>query len=81
MRWPRHSQGTIRYFRPAQQGGLAVVDIPHDVATALGGLKQLRIRGLMNGTEFTSNTMPASGGVLALSRKLLARTAARGRRG
>ena len=66
--------GTIRYFRPAQQGGLAVIHIPHDVASVLGGLKQMRVRGLMNGTEFTSNTMPAGGGVLTLSvsRRLLA---------
>jgi hypothetical protein len=33
----------------------------------------MRVRGAMNGTEFSSNTMPAGGGVLALSvsRKLL----------
>jgi hypothetical protein len=52
---------------------LAVIDIPAAVATELGGLKQMRVRGVLAGTEFTSNTMPAGGGVLALSvsRKLL----------
>jgi hypothetical protein len=65
--------GKVRYFRPAQRSGLAVVDIPKDVATNLGGLKQMRVGGTLNGVEFTSNTMPAGGGVLALSlsRKLL----------
>ena len=58
-------RGTVRYFRGS--AGLAVVDIPKDVAASLGGLKQMRVRGLLNGVEFTSNTMPAGGGVLALS--------------
>lgn len=66
-------RGTIRYFRPERAAGLAVVDIPNDIAAVLGGLKQMRVRGTLNGTEFTPNTMPAGGGVLALSvsRKLL----------
>lgn len=50
-----------------------MVDIPKAVATGLGGLKQMRVRGKLNGVAFNSNTMPAGGGVLALSlsRKLL----------
>lgn len=66
-------RGTVRYFRPERAGGLAVVDIPSDVTAVLGGLKQMRVRGALNGLEFSSNTMPAGGGVLALSvsRKLL----------
>jgi uncharacterized protein DUF1905 len=65
--------GKVRYFRPEKKSGLAVMDIPKDVATQLGGLKQMRVRGTINGVEFTSNTMPAGGGVLALglSKKLL----------
>ena len=59
--------GTVRYFRPEQGSGLAVMDIPKKAAEELGGLKQMRVRGKLNGTEFTSNTMPAGGGVLALS--------------
>jgi uncharacterized protein DUF1905 len=67
-------KGTVRYFRPELKSGLAVVDIPKTVATALGGLKQMRVRGKLNGVDFNSNTMPAGGGVLALSlsRALLA---------
>lgn len=66
-------KGKVRFFRPELKAGLAVVDIPKTVATALGGLKQMRVRGKLNGVEFNSNTMPAGGGVLALSlsRKLL----------
>lgn len=65
--------GKVRYFRPEMKSGLAVMDIPKTVAAELGGLKQMRVRGTINGVEFTSNTMPAGGGVLALSlsKKLL----------
>jgi uncharacterized protein DUF1905 len=65
--------GKIRYWSPERQGGLAVVDIDVDVAAGLGGLRQMKVRGSLNGTEFTSNTMPAGGGRLALSvsRKML----------
>lgn len=50
-----------------------MIDIPATVVAALGGLKQMKVRGSLNGVEFASNTMPAGGGVLALSvnRKLL----------
>jgi uncharacterized protein DUF1905 len=66
-------RGRIRFFRPERAGGLAVVDIPADLTAVLGGLKQMRVSGALNGTEFTSNTMPAGGGVLArsVSRKML----------
>lgn len=57
----------IRRWKPGATGGLAVVDLPEDVTRTLGGLKQLRVRGTINGHDFTSNTMPAGGGVLAMS--------------
>ena len=60
-------RGTVRYFRPEQASGLAVMDMPAEVATELGGLKQMRVTGTLNGAEFTSSTMPAGGGILALS--------------
>src|SRR5260370_29080362 len=69
-------RGKIRYFRPSLKSGLAVVDISQNVAAGLGGLKQMRVRGKLNGVGFSSNTMPAGGGVLALSpRQKLLRTA------
>lgn len=36
--------------------------IPPDVTTALGGLKQMRVTGTLNGTAFRSSTMPYRGG-------------------
>jgi Domain of unknown function (DUF1905) len=58
---------TIRYWNPERGSGLAVVDVPAEVTQQLGGLKQLRVRGSINGVDFVSNTMPAGGGRLALS--------------
>jgi hypothetical protein len=58
---------TIRRWKPAATGGLCVADLPAEVAVALGGLKQQRVRGTLNGVEFASNVMPAGGGVLCLS--------------
>jgi hypothetical protein len=67
MAGARRFRGKIRYFLPQVKSGLAVVDIPKTVASELGGLKQMRVRGKLNGMDFNSNTMPAGGGVLALS--------------
>lgn len=60
-------RSTIRYFRPEKAGGLAVADIPYEHVGPLGGLKQMRVRGTINGSEYTSNVMPAGSGRLALS--------------
>jgi hypothetical protein len=59
--------GTVRFWDPDAGKGLAVIDVPAPVATALGGLKQMRVSGTLNGIEFRSSTMPAGGGRLALS--------------
>jgi hypothetical protein len=58
---------TIRYWRPESASGLAVADIPSEHITALGGLKQMRVRGTINGADYASNVMPAGSGRLALS--------------
>ena len=60
-------RATIRRWKPEATGGLAVADLPPEVAVALGGLKQQRVVGAINGAAFASNVMPAGGGVLALS--------------
>lgn len=60
-------RATIRSWKPDQPGGLAVADLPADVAAALGGLKQQRVLGTIGGAAFTSSVMPAGGGGLALS--------------
>src|SRR5215831_7850100 len=69
-------RATIRYWRPEQPSGLAVADVPSEHIASLGGLKQQRVRGTINGAEYTSNVMPAGGGRLALSvSKAMLRTA------
>lgn len=45
----------------AARGGGAVALIPPDVTARLGGLKQMRITGTLNGTAFRSSTMPYRG--------------------
>lgn len=64
----RTFRATVRYWRPERAGGLAIIDLPAEVTAALGGLKPMRVAGLINGVGFTSNTMPAGGGRLAMSR-------------
>lgn len=51
-------RGTIRFFRPEKASGLAVIDIAGEVAAALGGLKQARVRGSINGAEYESTSCP-----------------------
>ena len=64
---PIRFTGTIRYWSPETASGLAVVDVPPVHITALGGLRQARVRGRIGGSEFTASVMPAGGGRLALS--------------
>jgi hypothetical protein len=44
----------------ARAGG-AIVLVPPDVAAALGGLKQMRVFGTLNGVDFRTSTMPYGG--------------------
>ena len=59
--------GQIRYWNPERSSGLAVVDVPADHIEAIGGLKQIRVRGTIGTAPFVSNVMPAGDGRLALS--------------
>jgi hypothetical protein len=59
--------GVIRYWKPEQSSGLAVVDIPAALVLAIGGLKQQRVAGTIGSVEFVSSVMPAGAGRLALS--------------
>jgi hypothetical protein len=45
----------------AARGGGAVALIPPNVTAKLGGLKQMRVTGSLNGTPFRSSTMPYRG--------------------
>jgi len=43
------------------RGGGSVVEIPDEVAAALGGAPRVRVRGTLNGVPFASNTVRMAG--------------------
>ena len=45
----------------AARAGGAMVLVPDEVARALGGLKQMRVVGTLNGVPYQSSTMPYGG--------------------
>ncbi len=60
-------QATVGYWRPEREGGLAIVDVPSRHIASLGGLKQRRVAGKINGSDFQSSVWPAGSGRLALN--------------
>jgi hypothetical protein len=54
--------GRVRQWREDKPGGLAVVDIPADLVADLGGRRQTRVTGHLNGSPFTGSTMLVAGG-------------------
>src|SRR5262245_506586 len=62
--WPTVASfhGRIRRWRSDQPGGLAVIDIPGDLVAELGGRRQMRMSGTLNGVPFTGSTMLVAGG-------------------
>lgn len=64
---PIRFESAIRYWNPERASGLAVADIPEAHVAAIGGLRQQRVHGTIDGADFASNVMPAGGGRLALS--------------
>jgi hypothetical protein len=60
-------QATIRYWKAELKGGLAVADVPSELVVPLGGLKQMKVKGTINGAVYQSNVMPAGSGRLTLS--------------
>jgi hypothetical protein len=59
-------QGRVRRWREDKPGGLAVVDIPADLVSPLGGRRQMRVAGAINGAAFTASTMLVAGGGLCV---------------
>jgi hypothetical protein len=45
-------------IEPARGGGGAVARVPVEVAEQIGGLKQMRVFGTINGAAYKSSTMP-----------------------
>jgi hypothetical protein len=65
----------------AARSGGAVVLLPGEVANALGGLKQMRIIGTVNGVPYHSSTMPYGGRGLLMGVHKATREAAGARLG
>lgn len=58
--------GRVRRWRDDKPGGLAVVDVPADLVAELGGRRQVRVTGELNGAPFTGSTMLVAGGGLCV---------------
>jgi hypothetical protein len=58
--------GRVRRWREDKPGGLAVVDIPPELVDPLGGRRQMRVSGTLNGAAFTGSTMLVAGGGLCV---------------
>jgi hypothetical protein len=52
----------IRYWDEEKHAGLAVADIPAKFVDSLGGRRQMRLSGTLNGKPFTGATMLVAGG-------------------
>ena len=59
-------RGVIRRWRDDKPGGLAVVDIPDGLVGELGGRRQMRVTGSLQGAPFTGSTMLVAGGGLCV---------------
>ena len=55
-------RGRVRRWREDKPGGLAVIDIPADLVAELGGRRQARMTGRLNGVPFTGSSMLVAGG-------------------
>ena len=55
-------RGHLRRWREDKPGGLAVIDIPLELVQELGGRRQMRMAGSLNGVPFTGSTMLVAGG-------------------
>ena len=55
-------RGRVRRWREDKPGGLAVIDIPLELVSELGGRHQMRMAGSLNGMPFTGSTMLVAGG-------------------
>ena len=56
----------VRQWRDDKPGGLAVVDVPEALVADLGGRRQMRVTGNLNGAPFTGSTMLVAGGGLCV---------------
>jgi hypothetical protein len=59
---PIEFTATVRRWREDPPSGLAVVDLPAELVGPLGGRRQYRVAGTLNGQPFTGSTMLVAGG-------------------
>ena len=59
-------RGRVRRWDETKPGGLAVVDVPAELVAALGGRRQYRVEGSLNGAPFGGSTMLVAGGGFAV---------------
>lgn len=55
-------KGRVRRWREDKPGGLAVVDVPAELVDMLGGRRQMRVTGTLDGAPYTGSTMLVAGG-------------------
>ena len=59
-------RGRVRRWDESKPGGLAVVDVPAELVPTLGGRRQYRVEGTLNGSPFSGSTMLVAGGGFAV---------------
>jgi hypothetical protein len=62
VREPVTFRGRVRYWDEAAGKGLAVVDVPDELVERLGGRKQYRVSGSLNGAPYMGSGMLVAGG-------------------
>ena len=74
MAGPVTFRSRVRRWDESKPGGLAVVDIPAELVPGLGGRRQYRVEGTLNGAPFGGSTMLVAGGgfVVGVSKAALA---------
>jgi hypothetical protein len=55
-------KGRVRRWNEDKPGGLAVVDVPAELVDQLGGRRQMRVTGTLDGAPYTGSTMLVAGG-------------------
>lgn len=58
--------GRVRRWSGGKPGGLAVVDVPAGLVGELGGARQARVTGTLDGLPFAGSTILLAGGGLCV---------------
>ncbi len=53
--------GKVRRWSEDKPGGLAVVDVPLELVAELGGRRQMRATGTLNGAQLAGSESPVTG--------------------